>query len=237
MQTEVDGWNEVPTLPSAVADWIVRGIVAERWPDGARLRETEIAEELGVSRGPVREALRMLHERGLVRHVPRVGAVVCGVSTATITEVYEMRAHIEAFICRLAVPRLREEDLARLQALLTEIQALHEAGRHDEMYAVCWQFREALYARAGHGTAMELVRSLRARLHTVPQVLRGDPAHHELAVRFYTQVTEACVAGDTRSVEAQVSTFMIRAGEQVVARFRADARTLAPAAGLPQVWS
>ncbi|MFB9179974.1 GntR family transcriptional regulator [Dactylosporangium sucinum] len=232
-----DSWTDVPTLPAAIADWIARGIVAERWPDGARLREAEIAAELNVSRGPVREALRVLNERGLVRLAPRVGAVVNGMSRSTITEVYELRAHIEALICRTAVPRLSEADKDRLRALLDQIIALRNGDRIDEMLTTCWEFRETLYRPSTNRTALDLVRSLRTRLHSIPQVLRNDPAHITLAMTFYVRVTQAAIDGDTSAVERLVSEFMIKTGEQVVTAFRPGAADLAPAASGAPVWS
>jgi len=237
MPNQADKWTEVPTLPAAVADWIARGIIAERWRDGARLRETEIAEELGISRGPVREALRILSERGLVRLAPRIGAVANGMSRSTITEVYELRAHIEALICRTAVPRLSDEDKQTLRRLLDQIIALRNAGRVDDMLATCWEFREALYRPTTNRTAMDLVRSLRTRLHSIPQVLRDDPEHLALAMTFYVRVTQAAVDGDTATVERLVSDFMIATGEQVVAAFKPGAATFSPAASGAPVWS
>ncbi|MDQ7903564.1 GntR family transcriptional regulator [Phytohabitans sp. ZYX-F-186] len=232
-----ENWTDVPTLPAAVADWIARGIVAERWPDGARLRETEIAAELGVSRGPVREALRVLGERGLVRLVPRVGAVVNGMSRDTISEVYELRAHIEALICRSAVPRLTDADKDRLRGLLDQIIALRNANRVDEMLTTCWEFRETLYRPSSNRTALDLVRSLRTRLHSIPQVLRDDPQHIALAMTFYVRVTQAAVDGDTSAVERLVSEFMIKTGEQAVAAFRPGTAATTPARPGTPAWS
>ena len=66
---------DIPSLATSIVQWIAGNIIDGRWTPGERLNEVHIAEELGVSRAPVREALRTLGEQGLVTHVPRVGSV------------------------------------------------------------------------------------------------------------------------------------------------------------------
>ncbi len=110
-----DAVTESSTLPETVADWIERGDHRRRrFPEGARIREVAIARELKVSRAPVREALRILVGRGLVRHVPNVGAVSSGMSRQTVTRGVRLRALIEADMARArpspARPRRRRPD-------------------------------------------------------------------------------------------------------------------------------
>lgn len=84
---------------------------------GERLRETELAERLGVSRTPVREAIRQLEADGLVGHVPRIGASVRKLDYAEVMELYEMRAVLEGTAARLAARAASEVELQELAAL------------------------------------------------------------------------------------------------------------------------
>lgn len=84
---------------------------------GARLRETELAERLGVSRTPVREAIRQLEADGLVVHVPRFGATVRSLDYAEIMELYEMRVVLEGTAARYAARSASEAELAELAAI------------------------------------------------------------------------------------------------------------------------
>ncbi|CAN0238885.1 unnamed protein product, partial [Chrysoparadoxa australica] len=84
---------------------------------GERLRETELAERVGVSRTPVREAIRQLEADGLVGHVPRIGASVRKLDYAEVMELYEMRAVLEGTAARLAARAASEVELQELAAL------------------------------------------------------------------------------------------------------------------------
>lgn len=84
-------WTQVPTLAQAVSDWIAEEILNLRIQPGKRLTEAEVANALGVSRQPVREAMRVLAEQGLLEIIPRVGAVVAEIDPGFIVEIYEAR--------------------------------------------------------------------------------------------------------------------------------------------------
>jgi DNA-binding GntR family transcriptional regulator len=155
--------------------------------------------------------------------VPRIGAVACGLSTATIVEVYELRAEIEAWICRRSVPRLGAAETAELGRLLDEMATAKAAEEWDKFFDLGWRFRETLYSGSTNATAMEVVRSLRARLHTLPQVLRTDPEHIELTMRTYPRLAEAAGRGDAGAVAGLIDEFMIACGDRVVGHFSSTA--------------
>jgi DNA-binding GntR family transcriptional regulator len=80
------------TLPSQVADWIATGIVEERFAPGERLNEKVLAEMLGISRSPLREALRILATRGMVTITPQRGARVTLLSGEEVVQLFDIRA-------------------------------------------------------------------------------------------------------------------------------------------------
>ncbi len=88
------------------------------YPEGAPLRQDALAAELGVSRIPVREALRQLEAEGLVTFSPHVGAVVSSLSLAEIKELFDLRALLESELLRRAIPHMHEDDLARAAGVL-----------------------------------------------------------------------------------------------------------------------
>jgi len=103
----------------ALREKILRG----EYPEGAPLRQDTLAAELGVSRIPVREALRQLEAEGLVTFVPHFGAVVSSLSLSEIKELFELRALLETDLLRRAIPRIREEDLDRADEILDQYDA------------------------------------------------------------------------------------------------------------------
>jgi DNA-binding GntR family transcriptional regulator len=211
-------WH-VPTLTDAVADWIASGIVSGRWSAGDRLREIEVCEELGTSRAPVREALRALHEKGLVRLVPRIGAVVNQFSTETVMDVYELRAVIERWICEQSVPALEGDVLDRLDEILAEMRERKSAGDYSAFFDLGWKFRTTLYSGATNSMAMETVDQLRSRLHSLPQVLRQDDGHLDQTLVAYQEMADAARRGDAALVGSEVYDFMMALGARVCERF------------------
>src|SRR6187401_2525244 len=110
---------------TALRERILRG----DYPDGEPLRQDAIGAELGVSRIPVREALRQLEAEGLVTFNPHRGAVVSTLSLKQIAELYELRADVESDLIRRAVPNLTAEDDARAAEILDAYEAALHAGQ------------------------------------------------------------------------------------------------------------
>lgn len=96
---------------------------------GDRLRETELAAQIGLSRTPIREAIRKLESDGIVEHQPRVGAMVKKPSQQEIVELYEMRIVIEQTAAQMAAKHISDAEVATLQAINTEIA---QGGASDQ---------------------------------------------------------------------------------------------------------
>src|SRR5438128_8801086 len=112
------------TLWQRAYDHLREEIIAGHLEPGAELAEVALSEQLGVSRGPVREALGRLASEGLVTVRPRRGAVVRSLSAEEFLELYQVREALEVMAVKLAVPRLHAEDFAELQGLI-ETMARH----------------------------------------------------------------------------------------------------------------
>ena len=87
-------------MPSQIADWIAAEIVAERFAPGQRLNEKALSERLGISRAPLREALRMLETRGMVTITPQRGARVTLLSSEEMVHLFEIRAVLVGLAAR-----------------------------------------------------------------------------------------------------------------------------------------
>ena len=118
------------TLPNGMDAYhqIRRWIVEGRLRPGERLVEQRLAEELDLSRTPIREALRMLQSEGLVRFEPNRGARVRSLTMADIDDLYELRGRLEAMAAELAAVRATPDQLDRLTAAEADFAAA--AGRH-----------------------------------------------------------------------------------------------------------
>jgi DNA-binding GntR family transcriptional regulator len=130
------------------------GIISGRYPGGARITEQEVAATSGVSRTPVREALRRLQSEGLVDFTPNFGAVVTVWTEADSDEVFELRAMLEAYGARRASRHASEEQLARLRELA-------EA-----------QYRESVERKSGY---LERISEINNRFHHALQEAAASP--------------------------------------------------------------
>lgn len=135
------------TLTNMTVEAIRERILRGRYPEGEPLRQDAIGAELGVSRIPVREALRQLEAEGLVIFNPHRGAVVSELSLKQIRELFELRAEIEGDLIRRAVPKMTPEDHARADEILDAYEAALRSGQVSGWGSLNWQFHSTLYAR------------------------------------------------------------------------------------------
>ncbi len=125
-----------PNLRASIKDVILQRIVSGEYPPGARLVETRIAQELGVSQAPVREALRDLEQLGCVIHEPFRGCSVKAFSVDELLEAFPVRAALEALAARLAAESMTEEELLLLAELLERMRdAARRGDAHDQSQA------------------------------------------------------------------------------------------------------
>lgn len=118
--------EERRALVDKLASQLHARVLSGELPSGTRLRQEALAEEFGVSRTPVREALRKLEAGGLVELQPHRGAVVRGLSPREIRDAYEVRAALEALAARLAAERINREQLKRLNQVQGEFRTALE---------------------------------------------------------------------------------------------------------------
>ncbi|MEH6628554.1 MAG: GntR family transcriptional regulator [Motiliproteus sp.] len=118
---------ESRTLADKVCQKIVTAIIKGDIPPGHKISEPELARTYGISRGPLREAIRRLEGLRLVQRVPHVGATVVSLSFNELIEIYHVREAMEGMACRLAAQNMTDEEIASLRALLEEHERSLEA--------------------------------------------------------------------------------------------------------------
>ena len=139
-------------LREQIKDVILQRILDGEYPPGARLVETRIAQELGVSQAPVREALRDLEQLGCIVHEPFRGCSVRAFSAEELLEAFPVRAALEALAARLAAERMTEDELLRLADLVETMRAAADRGdAHDQSRANA-QFHATIMRAARNAT-------------------------------------------------------------------------------------
>ncbi|MEU4449284.1 GntR family transcriptional regulator [Actinosynnema sp. NPDC050801] len=149
-------------LSDEVADRIREAIFGGAYPPGAQLREVELSAAMEVSRGPVREALRVLEREGLVRCAWHRGTTVTTLSPGDVAELDSLRGALEDLAVRQVIMRASDEDLAALDKA-AEVMA-HVTDAHD-MVRLDIAFHDAVFAAAGHQRLADAWDGLRCQVH------------------------------------------------------------------------
>jgi DNA-binding GntR family transcriptional regulator len=221
-------------LVDKLASDLQRRVLSGDIPSGTRLRQSALAAEFGVSRTPIREALRKLQAGGLVELQPHRGALVRGLSSREIRQAYEVRAELEALAAELAATRIRHDELDRLneaqqqfrEGLARTVEA-REAGDGDgDEQAVRWgrandQFHQVIQEAAGN----DVLRAQLAHLHrSFPRdlsklvlvestpLLRANVLEHE-------EIVAALQRRDATGARELMRHHVRHAGELVTLRF------------------
>ncbi len=165
------GGSEVTSSVDAAYAAVRDGIVSGEHAAGSRLREEDLAEALGVSRTPVREALRRLHSEGLVELEPRRGALVATWGADELDEIFELRALVEGYGARRAATRVTEVEVARLEGLCDEMDeaaARRPVPDHERIGAL----NQALHHEIHRVASSRYVAGLLTSLVQMPLVMR-----------------------------------------------------------------
>lgn len=152
-----------PPLTKVVTQTLRERILSGDIPLGERLIEGRLSEELGVSRMPVREALRELASEGLVTIEPRRGASVTTFTEQQKRELVEVRATLESLNAKLAAKRHDPAQIAALQRILAEGTQLLESNDASELSRQNFRFHDAIGNVAGNSVLQDTIRSLRDR--------------------------------------------------------------------------
>ena len=203
------------TIASMTVEALRERILRGDYPDGEPLRQDALADELGVSRIPVREALRQLEAEGLVTFNPHRGAVVSSLSLDEIAELFELRAEIECDLLRRAIPLITDQQLERANEVLDEFEEALRAGEASRWGQPNWHFHAALYAPANRSFTMSVLQKLHHhsdryfRMHVLLAHggVRANDEHRAIAAavakrdsKTASQLMRAHILGASRSL-------------------------------------
>lgn len=177
-----------PSLVELAAAEIRRRILSGELPQGQRLVEERLNEELGISRPPLREAMRLLEQEGLIVKLPRFGSHVVSLTQHDYWELLTLRHSLEETAFRLAVPSVDDELLTEPRGILSDMEACARQGSPAALIDAGYRFHVALVSLAGHGRLVDVYRSMQAQLqlcmvmHTQssPETLDENVARHRV---------------------------------------------------------
>jgi phosphonate utilization transcriptional regulator len=186
------------SLTTLVQRELERRILAGDLEPGEKLAEEEIAGELNVSRGPVREAFRALESAGLVRTEKNRGVFVREVSIEDADEIYEVRAGLDELIGRLLAGRIEPAHVTELRELLKKMQKAARARSVEDYYPLNVRFHDRLAELTGNRTLLAHYRRLVNELHLYRrETLSRHAESFPISTREHSQIVEALARGDS----------------------------------------
>ncbi|MFN8187539.1 MAG: GntR family transcriptional regulator [Gaiellales bacterium] len=201
-------------LREQVKEILLERILVGEYLPGERLVETRIAQELGTSQAPVREALRELEQLRLVQSAPYRGARVRGVTASELAEIYPVRAAIEEVAAREAAVRL-DGRTAPLEAELDAMRRAADAGDLHGMVEHDVRFHRLIVEASGNRTLLEVWRSLRVEARTTITALATGIDHHQLA-EMHEPVLRALTDRDPQRAGRALRTHIEEFGQLVL---------------------
>ena len=210
------------TLAGMTLEAIRERILSGAYPEGEPLRQDAIAEELGVSRIPIREALRQLEAEGLVVFNPHRGAVVSSLSIGEIEELFELRAQIESDLVRRAVPRVRREDISSAKDTLKAYDVAFRKGEITTWGKLNWEFHATLYAPADRVFTMAVVQRLHQQSDRYMRMQLVLTHGETRASDEHRSILAAVEEGDVRQASQLMRQHILGAGRRLVSVVRAE---------------
>src|SRR5580692_1433521 len=197
-----------------------QAILSGRLKPGERLVEGHLADELGVSRNPVREAIRALASEGLIEVTARRGAAVATMTEQEARETIEVRALLEGQNARLAARRQDGEIIKRIEAVLAKGTAAVAAKRFDQLFDLNQEFHREL-AAAGQNTVLgDLLQKLRER--TAMLFSPMNPARQARNWEEHAAILRAIIEADERAAATLAAEHVMHAGMDFLVGLNTD---------------
>jgi DNA-binding GntR family transcriptional regulator len=199
-----------------VKEMIVRGEI----PAGKRMIESEIAESMGISRTPVREAVHKLEAEGFLKPLPKGGYVVRGLEISDIEETFEIRSILESFASYLAATRHNDEEILPLEEKIEEFQKYLD--RHDlkELTRINTEFHELLYALSRSPRLVKMILNLRDEIYFLRKIILNSIDMAQLSNKNHIEIIKAIKKREAKKVERLVREHVLRGKKFVINEIR-----------------
>lgn len=182
-------------------------ILTGEYGPNERLIEEQLAERLGVSRTPIREALTMLEAEGLVEIAPNRGAMVASFGVEEVWDIYDLRAVLEGYAARRAADRIKGAELGRMRELTVEMEGLSDRGfaQHEEEIRLLVTLNNEFHGIIVEASRNRRLRRLIRRTVEVPLVFKSffwyTPHERVISNHYHRQILGALEAGDGERAE------------------------------------
>ena len=197
--------DEYLPLRDVVFNTLRRAILKGELKPGERLMEIALADKLGVSRTPIREAIRKLELEGLVVMAPRKGAKVASITERDLNDVLEVRKGMEVLAISLACKRITGEELEKLEIIERDFQRLIESGNLTELAEMDVKFHDTIYHATNNQRLVQLLNNLREQMYRYRMEYLKDIAVRRTLAEEHKAICQALRERNQQQAEKYVS--------------------------------
>jgi DNA-binding GntR family transcriptional regulator len=215
-----DGAPLVRNASLAATELLREAIIDGRLQPGQRLKEEEVARELGISRTPVREALLVLQAEGLVDATPYRGATVRAHTAEDLDDLYQLRALLEGHAARRAAMRITDEGIARLRESCERFDALSDGDDLRELVKENMFFHNTILEAAGSARLASMVRKVTELPLVYTSYIWYSGDQKRISGHYHRQIVTALAARDAERAELIMKEHVYEARDVLVARLR-----------------
>lgn len=215
--------------PERVAVLIRERILQDQLRPGMPIRERQLAEELGVSRTPLREALKILSAEGLVELSPRRGATVAAPSESELRELLQLLGCLEGFAGQLACDLVTPEEIRQLRALHYDMLAAYMRGERLAYFHLNQEIHRSLVALTRNQVLIEHHSRVNALVYRIRYVCNLKTERWETAIKEHEAFLDALERKDKRAIRDILETHVLKAFDEMLEQDRAREGGDAPA--------
>lgn len=210
------------TITSAVSHYLEDAILKGKIKSGTRLIERELAEKFKVSRLPIREAIRELRAAGLVKVIPRKGAVVSQISLEEIKEIYAVKCLIESFAAGEAAKRITEKEIKELQMLIDKMGSQIKKNNSHKYVEIAEKFHYGVNRACGNSKLYEIYKKLNNQIlwHKINYL--SSPERVERSFEGHKKILEALVNKDAKQTRFSMKKHIRDSEKALLQRLGAD---------------
>jgi DNA-binding GntR family transcriptional regulator len=202
--------GERKSLGQHVFENLKNAIIKGDMPPGGRLIESRLAETLGISRTPVREAIHKLEREGYLRKLPRGGFSVLGLSRDDVEETFGIRRVLESYAARLAAEKHKKSDLKPLEKKIELFQKHLDSKDLEALPDINTEFHDLLYALSRSPKLISMINNLRDQIYRFRQLILKDEKYARMSNEDHKDMLEKIRQRDTRGVERLVREHLVR---------------------------
>ena len=171
---------------------------------GERLMELQLAAKLGVSRTPIREAIRMLEQEGLAITIPRKGAIVAGMTEKDMQDVLEIREALEELSVQVACDKITDEEVAKLRENMENFETSLKSGDIKRMAEADVEFHDVIYQATDNPKLINMLNNLQEQMYRYRVEYLKNPSNHEQLLREHEAIYRGIMEKDKDAVTEMI---------------------------------